>query len=198
MNKKIFFKNIISIFMVCVFFLTNVFCLEAEAEEELKEASGCTFVINSEFVPAGSGLFVNRNRPMESSSISYSIYSDGSDLMLTNREKGENEGKTHDGTMETMAKLDKKSYEKMIASAYNGEYGEDVGFNVSSFENITIDGYPGYKIVASYQPSNSQCIYQTVFIIRSKHRIFTVTYQRAEDDECEESFEISAGTIRVK
>ena len=80
---------------------------------------------------------------------------------------------------------------------YKAQYGADVGFKVESFDHIEIDGYPGYKIVAKYEPEGSQVVHQTVYIIRSKYRTFTITYQRAADDDCEESFNISASTIRV-
>jgi hypothetical protein len=32
----------------------------------------------------------------------------------------------------------------------------------------------------------------------SRYRMFTVTYQRAEDDDCEEFFENSAATIHLR
>jgi len=194
-NKKI--KNVIlSLFMICVFFLSDSVCLELKANEELKEATGCTFVLNSNFVSTDvKGLFVNRYRPMESSSVSYSVYDNGADAMLTNREKAELAQKGQG--MDSMDKLDKHKYESAISEAYANEYGADVGFKVETFENIEIDGYPGYKIISSYEPEGSQVIHQNVYIIRSKNRTFTITYQRAADDECEESFEISAQTIRV-
>ena len=88
-------------------------------------------------------------------------------------------------------------YEALVSAGYKTQYGGDVGYKVESFERIEIDGYPGYKIDAHYEPEGSQAVYQTVYIIRSKYRTFTITYQRAADDECEESFQISASTIRV-
>ena len=195
-KKKILFNIIVSASMAFAIFVTDASCLKIHAAEELKEATGCTFVLNSEFVPGGAkGYFVNKYRPMESSSVVYYVYNNGLDSLLTNREKAElaNNGMSAD----SIAKLDKHKYETLLSAAYSAQYGADVGFKVESFEHIKIDDYPGYKIVAKYEPEGSQVIHQTVYIIRSKYRTFTITYQRAADDDCEESFGISASTIRV-
>ena len=85
-----------------------------------------------------------------------------------------------------------------MADAYNQSYGNDVGFKVASFDRITIDGFPGYHITSEFQVAEQPRIHQTVYIILSKYRTFTVTYQRAGDDECEEFFEQSAATLHVR
>ena len=195
-KKKILFNEIVAALMAFAIFVTNALCLELAAGEELKEATGCTFVLNPEFVPAGvKGYYVNKYRPMESSSVSYVVHNNSNDFMLTNREKAEQA--SGEKTIDSLAKLDKHKYETLVSAGYAAQYGGDVGFKVESFERIEIDGYPGYKIDAHYEPEGSQAVYQTVYIIRSKYRTFTITYQRAADDECEESFQISASTIRV-
>ena len=195
-KKKILFNVILAASMAFAIFVTNALCLELAAGEELKEATGCTFVLNPEFVPAGvKGYYVNKYRPMESSSVSYVVHNNSNDFMLTNREKAEQA--SGEKTIDSLAKLDKHKYETLVSAGYAAQYGGDVGFKVESFERIEIDGYPGYKIDAHYEPEGSQAVYQTVYIIRSKYRTFTITYQRAADDECEESFQISASTIRV-
>ena len=195
-KKKILFNVILAASMAFVIFVTDALCLELAAGEELKEATGCTFVLNPEFVPAGvKGYYVNKYRPMESSSVSYVVHNNSDDFMLTNREKAQQA--SGEKTIDSLAKLDKHKYEALVSAGYAAQYGGDVGFKVESFERIEIDGYPGYKIDAHYEPEGSQAVYQTVYIIRSKYRTFTITYQRAADDECEESFQISASTIRV-
>ncbi len=85
-----------------------------------------------------------------------------------------------------------------MAAAYDNEYQQKVGFEVESFEKIKVDGYPGFKIVSSYQSADEEVIHQTVYMLISKYRMFTVTYQRAEDDDCEDAFEESAGTLSIK
>lgn len=182
--------------MAIVFFVMDASCLKIDAEENLKEATGCTFVLNRDYVPGGEkGFYVNRHWPMESSSVTYNVYDNGANLTLTNREKAQL-GEV-DTTVYNMEKLDKHKYESLFSAAYAAEYGGDVHFRVEAFKRIEIDGYPGYRIDASYEPEGSQPIFQTVFIIRSKYRTFTITYQRASDDECQESFDISADTIHV-
>ena len=195
-KKKILFNVILAASMAFAIFVTDALCLELVAGEELKEATGCTFVLNPEFVPAGvKGYYVNKYRPMESSSVSYIVHNNSNDFMLTNREKAQQA--SGEKTIDSLAKLDKHKYEALVSAGYKTQYGGDVGYKVESFERIEIDGYPGYKIDAHYEPEGSQAVYQTVYIIRSKYRTFTITYQRAADDECDESFQISASTIRV-
>lgn len=195
-KKKILFNEIVAALMAFAIFVTNASCLELAAGEEFKEATGCTFVLNSEFVPAGvKGYYVNKYRPMESSSVSYNVHDNSADSMLTNREKAEIA--SGEKSIDSLGKLDKHKYEALVSEGYKAQYGADVGFKVESFDHIEIDGYPGYKIVAKYEPEGSQVVHQTVYIIRSKYRTFTITYQRAADDDCEESFNISASTIRV-
>ena len=187
-KKKILFNEIVAALMAFAIFVTNASCLELAAGEELKEATGCTFVLNSEFVPAGvKGYYVNKYRPMESSSVSYNVHDNSADSMLTNREKAEIA--SGEKSIDSLGKLDKHKYEALVSEGYKAF--------MSNFERIEIDGYPGYKIVAKYEPEGSQVVHQTVYIIRSKYRTFTITYQRAADDDCEESFNISASTIRV-
>ena len=168
------------------------------AKEELKEARQCTFVIPSDFIPQSeNGVFVNKNEPMESSSISYDVYDNGEGELLTNREKKNKPAAIKKAVVDNSRNLTKSEYEKALSQSYNEALGEDVGFKVSSFENITIDGYPGYKIEATFTVSDQQPVYQTVYMILSKYKTFTITYQRAEDDLCEELFEKSAQTIHV-
>ena len=173
--------------------------MKALAEDDLKEAKSCTFVIPSEFVPcAEKGLFINKNNPMESSSIFFDYFDNGKDVVLTNRERQQEEESGELEIIDDSLNMTKEIYQETISNAYNTQFGEDVGFTVTSYENITIDGYPGFKIEANYQASGQERVYQTVYILLSKYRMFTVTYQRAEDDDCIEAFEKSASTIHVR
>lgn len=173
--------------------------IDAHAADELKTAVDCSFIIPPEFVPGvETGLFVNRNAPMESSTIKYSCYDNGMDKVLTNRQKKELEESGARKIIDSSMNLTKEIYEEQMKVAYDQEFGQNVGFSVSSFENITVDGYPGYRIISSFQPAGEETIHQTVYIVLSRYRMFTISYQRAEDDDCEELFETSARTIHVK
>ena len=173
--------------------------LEVMAEEDLREADWCSFVIPSEFVPGPErGVFINRNHPMESSTIKYSVYDNGKDVVLTNREKeAEAFNVPRNRVTDEPTLLTKDIYQETISAAYNSKYGQDVGFAVESFDSITVDGFPGFKIRSSYRAKDEETIHQTVYMLISKYKVFTITYQRAEDDDCDEQFENSAATIHV-
>ena len=172
--------------------------IDVLAQDELKTATSCSFIIPNEFVPGPEkGLFINRNHPMESSSIKYSYYDNEKDKILTNREKAEALASGEMEIIDESLNLTKEIYQETMSAAYDNEYQEKVGFKVESFEKIKIDGYPGFKIVSSYQPTNEEVIHQTVYMLISRYRMFTVTYQRAEDDDCETFFEESAATLHV-
>lgn len=165
----------------------------------LAEAMFCSFVIPNDFeVSEFSGVFTNKSYPMESSTIQYSYFDNGMGTPLTNRERLERQEQGISPEAERSTELTKDIYEETLAAAYNSEYGEDVGYSVSSFSDIIIDGYPGYKIEANFKQSGQETVYQTVYMLLSKYRTFTVTFQRAEDDDCEELFEKCASTIHVR
>ena len=169
------------------------------ARDSLDTANYCSFVIPPQFVPGQEkGLFIDQNYPMESSSIKYDVYDNGLDVILTNREKAAlKEAGTETAIADESTSLTKEIYEETMAAAYNSQYGQDVGFAVSSFDKITVDGYPGYKIISSYQAADEERVHQTVFMLLSKYRTFTICMQRAEDDDCEALFEECASSIHV-
>ena len=188
--------------ILCLILLLSMFSLDtvnAEAASDLEEAIQCSFVIPPEFVPGEEkGLFINVNSPMESSTIKYSVYDNGQDRVLTNRERKEMQESGVKIIEDESLNLTKEIYESEMSAAYIKEYGEDVGFTVNTFTNIKVDGYPGYKIETSYQAAEEEMVHQTVYIVLSKYRIFTIAYQRAEDDDCIEAFEASSETIHVR
>jgi hypothetical protein len=169
------------------------------AEEELPEAAWCSFVIPDDFVPGPDrGVFINRNYPMESSTIGYSIYDNGKDVTITNRQRQEESFNVPGNRItDEPTLLTKEIYEETLSAAYNSKYGQDVGFVVESFDDIKVDGFPGFKIQSSYRAEGEETIHQTVYMLISKDKVFTITYQRAEDDDCSEQFEKSATTIHV-
>ncbi|SFB84398.1 hypothetical protein [Butyrivibrio sp. YAB3001] len=173
--------------------------LKVCASDNLKSATQCTFMVPPEMdATTKKGLFEHLNFPMESCTISYSVYDNGEDKVLTNREKKAIEESGDKVVLYDPENLTKEIYQETISAAYNKEYGQNVGCHVESFEKIDIDGYPGYKISLTYKNADEEKIYQTAFIIVSKYKVFTVTYQRAEDDDCQEMFDISQASIHVK
>ena len=198
-KAKIVAGCVMTLALVLVATLSNSSVANAMVEEDLKEAHHCTFVIPNDFVPGEEkDLFLNRNYPMESSMIAYNVLYNGNDIVLTNREKEEHPESIAEAVVDNTEKLTKDKYLEIMSESNNKAYGEDVGLSVTSFENVEIDGFPGYKIVSEYQKSGEEKIHQTVVIVLSKYRTFTITYQRAEDDDCEDLFEKSIATIHVK
>ena len=196
MKKRVF--GLVMAIAMTVTAVLGINSTEVFAEDGLKEAACCSFVVPPQFVPSSQkGLFVNKDHPMESSTIQYSVYYNKLDVVLTNREKAAlaeiNEPKvTYKST-----DLTKNIYQETISAAYNSEYGEDVGYSVSSFDKITVDGYPGYRIEASFRAADQETVYQTVYMLLSKYRTFTITFQRAEDDDCQDVFSECQSTIHV-
>ena len=185
--------------LVAYIFLNTAISSQAASNNELEVATQCSFIIPSDFVPGNeSGLFINKNYPMESSSIKYSIYENGKDKVLTNREKKTLAANGSSLSVEDSINLTKDIYQSILAEAYEKAYGMDVGYKVTDFTTKDFDGFPGYKIMAEFNTESNIMVYQTVYIILSKYKTFTISYQMAEDDECREMFDTSASTINVR
>ncbi len=199
LEREFAYMKRISYFVFCLIMVLVLFPIETRAESEVKTAVQCSFVIPPEFVPGSEkGTFINVNHPMESSTISYSYYDNGRDKVLTNREKIAFAKSGESSIVDESLNLSKDVYQEKMSEAYSVAYGIDVGYSVSSFKKINTDGYPGFIIDAEYQAAGEEKIYQTTYLIISKYRTFTITYQRAQDDECQELFEASAQTIHVR
>ncbi|MBQ6407401.1 MAG: hypothetical protein IJJ64_05120 [Butyrivibrio sp.] len=189
---------IVALLVAYIFFNTAI-SSQAASNNELEVATQCSFIIPSDFVPGNeSGLFINKNYPMESSSIKYSIYENGKDKVLTNREKKALAANGSFLSVEDSINLTKDIYQSILAEAYEKAYGMDVGYKVTDFTTKDFDGFPGYKIMAEFNTESNIMVYQTVYIILSKYKTFTISYQMAEDDDCREMFDASASTINVR
>ena len=196
--KKVIRKLITAILFMC-FVGSLLSSVTVRAAEDLEVATECLFVVPPEFEPGRElGFFEHLNMPMESSSIRYNVYSNGKDKVLTNREKKLAEEAGGKVILDESQNLTKEIFEESLSNAYNEKYGADVGYKVSSFENIKIDGFKGYRIGATFQASGEERVYQTTYIILSKYKTFTITYQRAEDDDCQELFDMSEKTIHIR
>ena len=79
---------VLSLQLIIIATVSRLNVIDVYAADELKSAVDCSFIIPPDFIPGGdTGLFVNRNAPMESSTIKYSCYDNGADKVLTNRQK---------------------------------------------------------------------------------------------------------------
>ncbi len=195
---KFMMRIFVAIIMVFIAGLSSSDVAMASSNGELNTATSCSFIVPPQFVPGEeSGLFIHKDYPMESSSISYNIYYNGKDKVLTNREKQALLQKGEVPPIDESENLTKEIYQDMMSEAYAAEYGHDVDLDVTSFDRKSFDGYPGYKITSEFKPEGEMKVHQMVYIILSRYRTFTITFQGAEDDECQELFEKSAETIHV-
>lgn len=207
MKKGLFSeKKIIAIFMTAAIaagFLESAevsYRIKAEAKvEDLSEASGCSFIVPAGFVmTADEGVFVNEHYPLESANITYKVSYLPKEKVLTNKEKADGVSATESDEELLYDNLTKDIYEEIQKENYVNLYGEDVDFGVDSFNENTIDGYPGYMIETHLTPTGSQTVYQKIFIILSRYKAFSIIYSRADDDDFEESFAESIESIHIR
>lgn len=156
---------------------------EFELKEQGEEAVGEEVQHCVVLIPAGyreseeiSGMYVHERSPLDSSNIYYTI-SEGS------------------GKGNVSRTLTEKTYKEMIEEAYRNT-GQDVVLQIISFEEIDMDGIPGYKIRSSYKVEDEAEIEQLTYLILAKDT-FTITYSQMSDDELMADFEISDGEIRL-
>ncbi len=166
--------------------------------KELKESKYCSFIVPSGFGPTDTpGTYVNEFYPLESANVTYKMTLIPQDKILTNAQKAA--GEDASGTDEDLLydELTKEMYEEIQAENYTALYGENIGFKVEDFKDINIDDFPGYMITTSFTPEDSEKIHQTVIIVLSKNKVYTVVYSRAEDDDFDEAFIDSIASIHV-
>lgn len=150
---------------------------EQVPESDREEVSYCAVMIpasyqESEEVP---GMYIHNRSPLDSSNIYYTV-SEGSDSGMVSTE------------------LTQETYEKVLEEAYE-KAGQKIDLVIESFEEIDMDGVPGYKIRSSYQVEEGE-IEQLAYLIVAKDT-YTITYSQMSDDELMADFEISDGEIRL-
>lgn len=150
---------------------------EPEAESEREEVSYCAVLIPSSYQESEEvpGMYVHKRNPLDSSNIYYTV-SEGNDKGMVSSE------------------LTEKAYEELLENAYE-ESGQNVDLNITSFEEIDMEGVPGYKIRSSYQVDQGE-IEQLTYLILAQDT-YTITYSQMSDDELMADFEISDGEIRL-
>ena len=150
---------------------------EPTEEIDREEASYCVVLIpasyqESEEIP---GMYIHNRNPLDSSNIYYTVSEGG-----------------EDGIVSTA--LTEEIYEKTLEEAYE-EAGQAVDLVIESFEEIDMDGVPGYKIRSAYQMEEEK-IEQLTYLILAQDT-YTITYSQMSDDELMADFVISDGEIRL-
>ena len=81
-----------------------------------------------------------------------------------------------------------------MEEAYQSQ-GQNVRINIDSFEEIDMNGFPGYKIRSTFDIGDGE-IEQLAYLILAENT-YTITYSQMSDDELMVDFEISDGQIRL-
>lgn len=149
---------------------------EPEAQANGEEADYCVVMIplgyhESEEIP---GMYVHERNPLDSSNVYYTV-SEGLGGKVSHS-------------------LTEKEYKEIVENAYR-EAGEDVELAIESFEEIDMEGIPGYKIRSVCQIGEEE-MEQLAYLILAENT-YTVTYSQMADDELMADFEISDGEIRL-
>lgn len=142
-----------------------------------EDGSFCAVLIpegyhESEEVP---NMYIHEKSPLDSSNIYYSV------------SEGSGKGRVSRG-------LNKESYRKIMEEAYQKQ-GQKVRISIDSFEEIDMNGFPGYKIRSTFDMGEGK-IEQLAYLILAENT-YTVTYSQMSDDELMADFEISDGQIRL-
>lgn len=126
----------------------------------------------SEEIP---GMYLHEKSPLDSSNIYYSV------------SEGSGAGRVSDS-------LTEEEYRKSIETAFR-DRGQEVELAVTSFEEIDMEGIPGYKIRSEYGKEGYK-IQQLTYLVLAEDT-YTITYSQVQDDELLADFEISEGEIRL-
>lgn len=149
---------------------------EKEAESGREEVQYCAVMIpagyqESEEIP---GMYLHERSPLDSSNVYYTVAEGDSGLVSD--------------------ALTSNEYKDTIEQAFK-ERGKEITLEVESFEEIDMDGVPGYKIRSVYEVEENK-IEQLTYMILAENT-YTITYSQSEDDELMADFEISDGEIKL-
>ncbi|WP_408071905.1 hypothetical protein [Butyrivibrio sp. JL13D10] len=171
----------------------------SDSMNSLPVSLSCAFILPAGFKASDTpGVFVNKHYPLESANITYNVHLIPQQKALTNAEKAEGKADDEGGVEFSYNELTGDRYETMQRNSFESLYGENINYNLESFENVEIDGFPGYKIIQSYTLEGAQTIHQTSFIMLSKNKVYTIVFSRAEDDDFDAAFSESMATIHMK
>ena len=150
---------------------------EAKTESGREEVQCCAALIPAGYVESEEipGMYVHERNPLDSSNIYYTA------------SEGDVGGAVSD-------KLSKESYEKIVENAYK-ENGQEIDLTIESFEEIDMEGVPGYKIRSSYEVEGGE-VEQLAYLILAENT-YTITYSQMADDDLMADFEISDGEIKL-
>ena len=140
------------------------------------ETKGCTFVPPEDFeeLPDMEGMYVSEHYPVDVST----IYCAEKEMDMSLQLMTENTFTDH--------------MKKELKQLYDSE----VEIKVDTFEKITIDDFPAFKILCSYSYGDVK-IKQLEYIINSD-KSYIIIYSQTDDYDRMEEFRASAETIHIK
>ncbi len=140
------------------------------------ETQGCTFVPPEDFeeLPDMEGMYVSEHYPVDASTIYYTE-------------------KQMDMSLQLMTE---STFTEHMREALKRQYDSDVEIKVDTFEKITIDDFPAFKILCSYSYGDVK-ITQLEYIINAD-KSYIIIYSQTDDYDRMEEFKASAETIQVK
>ncbi|MBQ2934833.1 MAG: hypothetical protein IJD96_01195 [Lachnospiraceae bacterium] len=153
------------------------FVLKEEAEASgREEVMHCAVMIPVGYYPSEEipGMYLHEMAPLDSSNVYYSVVEGDGGLVSDT--------------------LTKEEYKQELEQAFQ-EQGQSVSVEVSSFEEVDMDGVPAYKIRSAYETEGNR-IQQLTYMILGEDT-YTVTYSQSEDDELMADFAVSDGKIRL-
>lgn len=149
----------------------------SEADKAEDSVKYCALLIPAGYQPSEEieGMYVHERRPLDSSNIYYTV------------SPGDADGKVSE-------KLTKEIYEETIEDTFSEE-GWEIDLQIESFEEIDMEGVPGYKIRSTYDVGDGR-IEQLTYLIMADDT-YTITYSQMADDQLMADFDISGDEIRL-
>lgn len=150
--------------------------LDASVVENSRVTKGCTFTLPEGFEPSEDveGMYVTGRYPIDASTIYYAQLEQDMALQL----------------------MTKEMFQEQTQESLREMYGEGVEVVVDSFEQITMQGYPAFKILCHYQAEDVK-VTQLEYAINADKN-YVIIYSQTSDYDRMEEYEASAETIRVE
>lgn len=155
---------------------------EFELKQPVEEYEGNEVMFCTVLIPAGyreseeiPGMYIHERYPMEASNIYYS--------MLKAEEGGG-----------VSKELTKEQYEQLVEEAFR-EAGMKADLEISSFEQLDMEGVPAYRIRSSYAKGLKHVQQLTYLIVAEDTHV--ITYTQMSDDEMMEDYTVAEGEIKL-
>lgn len=155
---------------------------EFELKQPLEEYDGNEVMFCAVLIPAGyqeseeiPGMYIHERYPIEASNIYYST--------LKDEEGGD-----------VSEELTKERYEQLVEEAFR-EAGMKTDIEISSFEQLEMEGVPAYRIRSSYAKDTKRVQQLTYMILAEDTHV--ITYTQMSDDEMMEDYTVAEGEIKL-